>query len=305
MREFVSMTISTATRRAGIILSMGWLAAVSIGCTPPPATDKQDILDTIRNGAVGAEVRRLDDAPHAYVQGIFKANNRWGTASAPLLGIADIDHLWKLDGPEWRDSTKVKERADIVTAWVADTPVEFDDGRLKLTRGEILAEFDAALTADPGAPGATAGELAPQVRGFVDPHAAEADTAALARTYQELLSLVIANADKFDPKASGLAFTEESVTTEAKGLWQQLHDRFTAERQAQREGIEKRLNEGKVERDLLVEEKQNLLATKPTAEADVRKLRKLELDIKYHDALIKSAEGAQKRLALKDAAEKG
>lgn len=293
------MIIATTTRRLCGLFVTGWLVAQSTGCAPPPATDQQDLLDTIRNGTVGAEVRRLDDAANAYVRDLFKADHRWSAASAKAEALLNLDSFWARDAAEWRDIEKAKERHQTLGRWLTDEPVELDEGKPKVTRREVLAEFDQALTADPGVPGTSAADLAPQVKELLNPHASEAAMAPTIKQYHELLTLVMENAGGFEPGKSGLAFTDPAVAAKAEALWTGLHAQFTADREALVASVADRLSAGKAKQEALVKEKQDLLATRPTAEADQRKLRRLELEIKYYDAVIKSAEAAKKRLAQK------
>ncbi len=276
-------------------LAAVFVAAFSCsGCDAPPPTTTQDVLGYVRNAAAGAEVRRLDQTAQAYVDAVFKAQAAWRTACKAVTSVADVDKLWALNSDEWRDPDVRSDRLKQFRKWLADEPdSEATDVK---TRAQLFAELQSAVAAAPKLPGEGAASLPDNVAAELAYDAERAWLEETACVHETLFAFVDDNADRFDDDKRGLAFQDSETTQVAARLWGKLRDALDQRRRAEIAEIDYLLTTGREERDAAVETKQKLAAAQSTEEYDRRRLRELEILIRYHDARIRQAEARKQEL---------
>ena len=281
------------------LAAMVALTAVLTACNKPPATDGQDVLDYVRNGAAGAHVRRLDNVEQKYVDAIFKPYEAWKKANAPIDKIADLDALWEKDSNDWRDADKLASTISSIFAWSVDAKPdgskEKDEKKKPKRRSEYAVALRTAIANVPASLEAMGDELVARIPQLLSPKWDGFDPAVqryqrVSSAYLQLLAYVLEHSAQFDPSAKGLAFTTSEVTDEALKRWSSLHAMLAQERAAVLSEYESLLTDGKARREEISTDKQALKKGEDSSENVQRQIRALDLLGLHYDARIKAAE---------------
>lgn len=291
---------------------------LATACQPAPSTLPQDIVDYARNASVGADVRRLDAEAQTYVDAVFKAHRAWLETIDPIYAIADIDEFWAVDAKEWRDADELSQRYQVVITYFLSQapppakkedekgPSSSKDGGNEPKKSDDDDALDAAtpylrvLKAIEHVPTSYKQDKDELIAAMlatleIDPTKAHADRNA--GEYRDLLTYVLRHADELDPASAGLSFTNPETTADARELWTRLHTRFERERGEEVGSLEGRIAEDRSRRDEALEAKRELRSEDGDSPERFRRLRDLDLLVRYHDARIK---GAEKRKRVLD-----
>jgi len=275
------------------IVGSVWLG----GCSRPPATTTQDVLDYVRNAEAGAAVRRLDDEAQAYVERVMGAYGAFHDAFQPVADLASRKALWPLDDAKWRDAEKVAELRDALEKWQDDAP---DPAKPSAkTRAQLLSEITEAILAIPSLPDSnpnTDNRMISDIKSRLLADGMSSKYAETARACLELLTAATDHADDFDPKATGLTFQNATLTARVAATWQGLHDRVEEPLEEELAELTERLTREKELRSEALTEKQALRAAITADKNKLRRYRELELLVEYYDARLKAAENREKEL---------
>ncbi len=292
---------------------------VATACQPAPSTLPKDIVAYARNASVGADVRQLDADAQTYVDAVFKAHSAWLETIDPMDAIADIDEFWAVDAKEWRDGDELSQRYRVVVAYflsqapppakkddeksassskdAGDKPGESDDGAL-----DAATPYLRVLKAIENVPASykqDRDELIADMLATLEIDSTKADADRNAGEYRDLLTYVLGHADELDPASAGLSFTNTETTADARELWTRLHSRFERERNEEVGGLEGRIAEDRSRRDEALDRKRELRSKGDSTPERFRRLRELELLVRYHDTRIKGAEQRKRTLDRK------
>lgn len=276
----------TRGRQISLLLSVVVALALFLhGCEERPATTKEDVLEYVRNAAVGADVRRLDPAAQAYVDDIFAAYREWQSEVADLVALEDHGEFWELDSANWRDKTAVSERLDRVKSILGDdTATSEHEAKFNATLAAVR-NVPPTLNVGPGFEQAVLQRLAPKAD---DLQAWQNRLNSIASDYRLLLDHVIKYEADFDTEADGLAFQSEDVTSAAKKHWTSLESRLSGIARREASGFQQQLDNIEDELAKLVAAKQSMRSEGIDNVDEMSQLRSLEMEIRYYDALKKA-----------------
>lgn len=267
------------------------------GCSKPPATTTQDVVDYIRNAEADAAVRRLDDEAQAYVERVTGAYGAYHKACKPVADLASRKALWPLADAKWRDLDKVTKLRDVLEKWTKDAP---DPAKPSAkTRPELLSELSKAIMDIPSLPDSnpsTESRMIADIKSRLDTDDKSSKYAEVARAYLELLTASIDHGEDFDPKTTGLAFNSATLTTRVTSTWQELYNMVEKPLDEELAEMTDRIAGEEELRATALKEKQSF-RSEITSDADkLRSYRELGLLVEYYDARIKFAERRKKEL---------
>ena len=274
------------------------VASVSFGgCSKPPATTTQDVVDYVRNAEEGAAVRRLDTKAQAYVEHVMGAYGAYDKACKPVADLASRKALWPLDDAKWRDLDKVTKLRDDLEKWTEDAPDPSEPSAK--TRPQLLSELSEAIMDIPSLPDSntnTESRMIADIKSRLDTDDKTSKYAQVAPAYLELLIAAIDHAEDFDPNATGLAFNSATLTTRVTSAWKDLHDMVEKPLDEELAEMTDRIAGEEVLRATALKEKQSLRSEITTDSDKLGRHRELGLLVEYYDARIKFAERRKKKL---------
>ena len=303
------------------------LAALACGalllttaCEPAPSTLPKDIVDYARNASVDADVRRLDAEAQTYVDAVFKAHAAWKNTIDPMDAIADIDEFWAVDAKEWRDGDELSQRYQVVITYFlsqapppakkedekvpssskdgGDEPKKSDDDDALDAATPYLRVFKAIENV-PASYKQGKDKLIADMLATLKIASTKADADRNAGEYRDLLTYVLRHADELDPASAGLSFTNTETTAGARELWAQLHTRFERERSEEVGGLEGKIAEDRSKRDEALDAKRELRSEGDSSPERFRRLRELELLVRYHQSRMTESEKRKRALDRK------
>jgi len=279
-------------------------SALCVGCSKPPATTTSDVIDYVRNVAVGAAVRRLDDAAQEYVERVTAAYGAYKKACEPVTDLASRKALWPLNDAKWRDTEEVTKLREKLEKWLADKP-DPEDADAK-TRPELLKELSAAITEVPSLPDGnsnTNSRMITEIKRLMDAAGDETQNDEIAHGYLELLTAASDHAADFDPDATGLAFKDAALTARVAAAWQKLHDSVEEPLETELAESKDIIAREKIRREEAIKEKQAIRGQITSDVDKLRRYRELELLVEYCDTRIRDAEHREKKLKKEAAAD--
>lgn len=273
-----------------------WALCLSllIGCEAHPPTEVEDVVNYLRNAAVGAEVKRLDPAAQTYVTDVWKAYKAWEKTTAEFGAVCGTKALWAEDADAWRDAEQVAALANVVEPWRGGGDVQVEVAAVKEFQEAVVNVPTLAGETPTPLPQRITAELGMDERALAEARRSRSETAA---AYGGLLDWVQAHAGEFDPNGKGLAFTSADTTRKAHELWTGLHARFAADDLRAGKAADEMLAGGRAERQTLIDRKNELLKAKPKTAKTEAAIRSLDFQIKRFDKLITAAETTKRKQA--------
>jgi len=280
----------------------------------------------VRNAAEGAEVRYLGEPAQGYVTAVFRAWGDYGKAlDAPDIAIAG--DLWPKDSDNWNTSGVLDARvaalrtllgmpkalepqAEPIPPAEGATPAaeprpEDDSKPISADPAAALAVLEKAID-DVPAEFSAAADLPARIRAALhsvpDVYAESVvGWEESARLQLELCEWVKSHAAEFDEAAVGLVFGRPELNQEAQSRWAVVQTGLRAARAAAVAAIEARISRIK-ETDMaaVLKEKQALRRGDLSIEANLRRYRNLELDMKLLDQRAKTLEALLRTLKARE-----
>ena len=272
----------------------GGLFAASLaaaGCEQRPPAQAEEVLDYLRNAAVGAKVRRLDGEAQTYVDEVMAAYRACQRACEPIATLAEVKALWPKKSKEWRDVAGIGKQLDEIRIWKGDKPSLI--GKPPLTPVQRLAGLTEAIGVVPDLVGAERASFVEHVTTTLDLTSHVKWLEDIADDYMVLYALVVDHASDGDPPGPGLTFKTASVQTRADELWEKLDAKLRSHAEA---SVRRVLPEHEVRRDEALKEKETLYAKEKLSAEERRAFRRLEILIRYYDETISEAQARAKVL---------
>lgn len=282
---------------AGACIMAATLMFQTAGCTEPPTTTADEVVDYVRNGVAGAKVRRLDPNAQQYVDQLFAAYREAQKSLAPVQSLAEPAALWKADSPNWQSSEREEFQAKI-DKWLTDEARE--------ERAQAISALEDAIEKFPPSLAVDVDVYTKEIAELMQPAGDESELEPIARQYAELLTLVSENQDKLVPD-EGLRFSDEALSSGGHREHERLKTMLTEYYGDDLDDTQARIKELETVRDELIDEKKALRSSAVMSKEELRRFRHLELIVDYYDVKIKGLEDKAKvlRKAVEPKAEEG
>lgn len=268
-----------------MIAGLVGLLILTSGCQKRPATNPDEALDYVRNAVAGAEVRRLDPDPQAYMDRIFPIYMEWKAANAPIEALANVKGLWKKESNQWRQRDRIKKVLQQIKEWVADT-ADLKDKDAK-TRKNLRQELTKQINKIPEIARSSANEFIARIRDAMDCQAHEKWLALVASDYSALFTFVDDHFADLDPKSEGLRFRSPAYQRQADALWQTVSTRLVSRAEMIVDQYQTKFDR---ERKNALARKKALYQQDTSNATDLREFRRLEVLIAYYEHLRREAE---------------
>ncbi|OHB80643.1 MAG: hypothetical protein A2W31_04125 [Planctomycetes bacterium RBG_16_64_10] len=270
-----------ATNRALRRAFLGGLIAASLvwlGCGPPPETDADDLIASVRNATVGAKVRYLGPQAQPYVSAVVQAYHAWQDTLAPMAELADVDALWPKDAALWHDPQAIAVRLDRIQTWLAATD-----------RQQLRAELTRAVQAIPAPFRPQQARIRTELARLLSESPVEYLT-RVAHQYESLLRLLQRARTERGQAQDGSTARDADTLDQAMRAWDQLYRTLLRARDEEWQRLTQTLGEDRRRRTAALERKKNASQSAGRPREAHRQRLKLDSDIHYYDQMIDRAE---------------